>query len=62
MTRIIKPQYFTDQQEQSAIKIAVLQAIPGDVKYSNLVQALLTLALEFARDEVSDEWYGKTKP
>jgi len=45
----------TDQREQSQIKLAMLDALPENVSYANIVFALLELAKKFTADMV----YGK---
>ena len=46
--------YFDDKKEQAEIKMAVTDAIPKDVRYSNLIVAFSEMLTYFARKQFED--------
>ena len=47
-------EYFDDKKEQAKIKSAIIDAIPKDVRYSNLIVALSEMLTYFARKQFED--------
>ena len=60
MNRQLREEYFENKQEQNKIRLAILQAIPEDVYYHNLIIVLAELLGRFTAAAFEEEVLTKS--
>jgi hypothetical protein len=59
MPKIISNEFFENRKQQAAIRTAIVQAIPEDVAYFNLIIALSDLLSFFVNSAFRDDVFNK---